>query len=135
MDSPPPSLRNLAQHLLSLEAGTGTDAAQVHEAAVRVCERLRVSLTRFAGLEGFAALLRRALALARAEAPSLGALTIKPDGSLEGLEALLRDTRNGGPEAAVVIISHLLGLLVTFVGEPLTLRLVREAWPDASLGE
>ncbi len=30
---------------------------------------------------------------------------------------------------------HLLGLLVTFIGEPLTLALVREAWPDISLDE
>ncbi len=42
---------------------------------------------------------------------------------------------NGGVEAAVAITAHLLGLLVTFIGEPLTLRLVREAWPDASLDE
>ena len=43
--------------------------------------------------------------------------------------------RDGGAEAAVAITAHLLGLLVTFIGEPLTLRLVREAWPDASLDE
>ena len=62
-------------------------------------------------------------------------MTIKPNGSLEGLEGVASDTRNGGPEAVVGIIAHLLGLLVTFVGKPLTLRLVREAWPDASLDE
>ena len=43
--------------------------------------------------------------------------------------------RTAGGEAAVAITAHLLGLLVTFIGEPLTLRLVREAWPDASLDE
>ena len=106
----------------------------MHE-AVRVCEKLRVSLTRFAGPDGFASLLRRSLVLARADAPSLEAVTIKPDGSLEGLEAVASDTRSGGPEAVVGIIAHLLGLLVTFIGEPLTLRLVREAWPDTSLGK
>jgi hypothetical protein len=105
-----------------------------HE-AVRVCEKLRVSLTRFAGPEGFASLLRRSLVLARADAPSLDAVTIKPDGTLEGLEALMSDNRKGGPEAVVGIVAHLLGLLVTFIGEPLTLRLVREAWRDASFAE
>ena len=40
-----------------------------------------------------------------------------------------------GADAAVAIIAHLLGLLVTFIGEPLTLRLVGEAWPDALLDE
>ena len=132
MDIPSPSLRYLAQRLLSLEAENRREAAQAHE-AVRVCEKLRVSLTRFAGPEGFASLLRRSLALARADAPSLEAVTINPDGSMEGLEALVSDTRNGGPEAAVGIIANLLALLVTFIGEPLTLRLVREAWPDATL--
>ena len=134
MDIPSPSLRKLAERLLSLEAESNSDTAQAHE-AVRVCEKLRVSLMRFAGPEGFASLLRRSLALARADTPSLDAVTIKPDGSLEGLEALVSNSQEGGPQAVVGIIAHLLGLLVTFIGEPLTLRLVRDAWPDASLGE
>jgi hypothetical protein len=134
MDIPSPSLRKLAERLLSLEAESNSATAQAHE-AVRVCEKLRVSLTRFAGPEGFASLLRRSLALARADTPSLDAVTIKPDGSLEGLEALVSNSQEGGPEAVVGIIAHLLGLLVTFIGEPLTLRLVREAWPNASVGE
>ena len=32
-----------------------------------------------------------------------------------------------------MIVAQLLGLLVTFIGEPLTLRLVRDAWPNASV--
>jgi hypothetical protein len=55
------------------------------------------------------------------------------DGSLKGLEPVVADASNGGGDAALAVIAHLLGLLVTFVGEPLTLRLVRNAWPDASL--
>lgn len=133
MDRPSPSLRKLARRLLALEAtseSAGSDA-RAHE-AVRVCDKLRVSLTRFAGADGFASLLRRAFALARAEVPSLDRVKIRPDCSIEGLEEL---THNDGTEAAVAITAHLLGLLVTFIGQPLTLRLVREAWPDASLDE
>jgi hypothetical protein len=59
-------------------------------------------------------------------------VTEKADGSLEGLEELAADARNVAIDAAVAITAHLLGLLVTFIGEPLTVRLVREAWPDAS---
>lgn len=106
----------------------------MHE-AVRVCEKLQISLTRFAGSDGFKSLLRRALALARADVPALQTVKIKPDGSLDGCEALAVDSANGGPEAAVGIIAHLLGLLVTFIGQPLTMALVREAWPDISLNE
>ena len=135
MDMPSASLRNLARRLLAIEAASGGVAdRQVHE-AVRVCEKLRTSLTRFAGPDGFASLLRRALALARAEAPALQAVTLKPDGSVEGLEALTAHAPNGAPEEAVALISHLLRLLVTFIGEPLTRRLVGEAWPGASLVE
>ena len=100
--------------------------------AVRVCDKLRHSLTRFAGADGFASLLRRSLALARLEVPSLNRATIDSDCSLDGLEALAADEADGGAEAAVALAAHLLGLLVTFIGEPLTLRLVRESWPDAS---
>lgn len=138
MDSPSSSIRNLSRRLLAIEAAgqTATDAL-VHE-AVRVCEKLRLSLTRFVGADGFAALQRRAIVMARAEVPSLQHITVNPDGSLEGLEDLVADATNsgkGGTDEAAAIIVHLLGLLVTFIGEPLTLRLVRDAWPDVSLDE
>jgi hypothetical protein len=126
--------------LLALEAAQPQSAPYQHE-AVRVCEKLRVSLTRFAGPDGFASLLRRALTLARAEVPALQAIQVNPDGSLEGLEQLAaREWQpgsdwHGGADAAVAITAHLLVLLVTFIGRPLTLRLVREAWPDMSLDE
>jgi hypothetical protein len=124
----------LAGRLLALErAARRRDSdARVHE-GVRVCEKLRDSLTRFAGSDGFASLLRRALALARAEDPSLNSVTINPDCSIKGFEELAADSGDGDP--AVAVIAHLLGLLETFIGEPLTLRLVRDAWPDASLDE
>ena len=71
MDTPSPSIRDLARRLLAVEAASQSAAdPRVHE-AVRVCEKLRISLTRFAGADGFASLLRRALALARAEVPAL----------------------------------------------------------------
>ncbi|CAN5491222.1 hypothetical protein BH09PLA1_BH09PLA1_02540 [soil metagenome] len=133
MDSPSASFRDLAQRLLAIEAASNRDAdPQVHE-AVRVCEKLQVSLTRFAGADGFTSLLRRALALARAEVPAMRTVEFKPDCALEGIGTLAADTTNGGADAPVGIIAHLLGLLVTFIGEPITLRLVREAWPDTSL--
>ncbi|HEY3392894.1 MAG TPA: hypothetical protein VGK58_09320 [Lacipirellulaceae bacterium] len=135
MDTLSSSTRDLARRLLAVEAASPTAAdPRVHE-AVRVCEKLRVSVTRFAGADGFTALLRRALALARAEVPALHGVTEKADGSMEGLEALAADARNVGTDAAVAIIAHLLGLLITFIGAPLTVRLVGEGWPDALLDE
>lgn len=95
-------------------------------AAVRVADKLRVSLTRFVGQDGFTALQRRAVALARADVPSLRTVKVTAEGRLEGIE----EVDNSG-EAASAITSRLLGLFVTFIGEPLTLSLLREAFPDA----
>ena len=122
----PSSMRALAQRLLTLEGRQKNTTDDPVDAAVRVFERLRVALTRFAGSDGLTSLVRRALALARANDPLLQGVSMRADGSLEGLEQVSSD-------AALAIIAQFLGLLVTFVGEPLTLRLVRDAWPDASL--
>lgn len=127
-------MRNLSRRLLAASR-TASDQP-VHEAAL-VSEKLRIPLTRFAGAEGFASLLRRALVLASAEVPFLQSLSVGPGGGLEGFEQLASDasTAGAGGEAAVVLTSHLLGLLSTFIGEPLTLKLIREAWPDTALDE
>src|ERR1700689_3396146 len=115
MATPSSSTRDLARRLLAVEAASPSAAdPRVHE-AVRVCEKLRVSLTRFAGADGFTALLRRALALARAEVPALHGITEKADGSLTGLEELAVNADNVGIDAAVAITAHLLGLLVIFI--------------------
>ena len=110
----------------------------MHEALL-VCETLRISLSRFAGADGFSALMRRALALAKQEVPALSRVRI---GSAQGarnqwtcnLEGF--DEVAAGPhatEAAIALAANLLHLLVTFIGEPLTLKLVREAWPGADV--
>jgi hypothetical protein len=128
MDELSPSIRDLARRMLaSSQTATGP---HVH-VPVLVNEKLRISLTQFAGAAGFAALLRRALALASAEVPALRSAKISADGRLEGLEQLASHTGSAGGEEAVAITAQLLGLLVTFIGEPLTLKLAREAWPEA----
>ena len=128
-------MRDLARRLVAIEvASQSATGEHLHEAAL-VCDKLRISLTRFAGADGFKALLGRALALASADIPPLQTVKLMPDGSLDGLEKLAVDATNAGPEAAVAITAHLLGLLETFIGKPLTLRLVRDGWPDASLDE
>ena len=133
MTNPSASIRDLARRLLAVEAANQSASdADVHE-AVRVCEKLRISLAQFAGPAGYTSLLRRALALARAEVPALQTVKVGADGSLEGLDQLATDARNGGPNAAAAITTYLLALLVTFIGEHLTLRLVRNTWPGELL--
>ena len=132
MDTPSASMRGWARRLLAVEAASKmAEASHVHE-VVRVCEKLQISVTLFAGSNGFASLLGRALALARAQNPSLQTVKLKSDGTLDGCDALAVAAAKGESDGAVEIIAHLLGLLETFVGEPFTLRLVRQAWPDGS---
>jgi len=95
---------------------------------LRVFERLRICLTQFVGADGFTALMRRSLALARSEVPSLQTAKVNAEGRLEGIEEHTVGAKN--IDAATVITVHLLGLLVTFIGEPLTLRLMCDVLPD-----
>ena len=89
----------------------------------RVCDKLRRPLTALAGVAGFRSLLARALTLAKQESPVLSSLEVKPDGSLQGL--------NGeAAQAGAVLIAHLLGLMITFIGESITLRLLHDVWLD-----
>jgi len=127
MDKPSDSIRELAKRLLDIEAARSDSPEEQSHTATRVVETLRVSLIRFAGPDGFHALMRRALVLARAEAPELSSVTVNPNGSIEGMDSIGAD---GGEPAAAAVTAHLLWLLVTFIGEPMTMRLVREAWRE-----
>ena len=125
-------MRDLARRLLAAsQSAAGSEAQE----AVLVNEKLRIALIQFAGADGFTSLLRRALALASVEAPALKSASVSADGRLEGLEQLVTLPGSVAGAAAVAITAQMLGLLVTFIGEPLTLRLVRQAWPNLSLGE
>jgi hypothetical protein len=122
----------LAQRLLTYEAVAGRSIQPTESAAFRVCAKLRQPLTALAGVAGFRSLFSRALTLARAEVPSLGAVHVEADGSLRGLDELEPQTdteqaRDGG----TILVAQLLGLLLTFIGEGLTLRMVQDVWPEA----
>jgi hypothetical protein len=124
-----PQTREIAERLFADEAAAATSSDANLPAAFRVCEKLRRPLTTLAGAAGFHSLLLRALTLAKREAPSLGALQVNAAGSLEGIEPNLY---NQDAEGGALLVAHLIGLLFTFIGEPLTLRLMHDVWPHAS---
>lgn len=128
----PSEAQNLARRLLAYEADAGKTSELAESATVRVYEKLRWRLCALAGVAGFWSLASRALALARAEAPNLGAVQITADGSLQGLDEL---DRKPARDEGAILIAQLLGLLFTFIGGALTLRLVQDAWPDAALDD
>jgi hypothetical protein len=99
-----------------------------------ISDKLRVYLATLMGTAGFRALLSRAVALAGAELPRLRGVQVKEDGTFDGLDELhLKLKPAEFLECRVVLLSHLLGLLVAFIGEILTMRLVREIWPKVPL--
>ena len=132
----PPVSRQLARRLLAYEAAAGKNSEPTESAAFRVCEKLRQPLCSLAGVAGFRSLLSRALALARAEAPSLSGVHVGADGSLKGLDELgpQRD-KDMAKEGGALLIAQLLGLLLTFIGEGLTLRLVQDVWPESAFDD
>jgi len=134
MSQPTPPLRRFAKQLLALET-TGLPPTEVKSSAgFRVCEKLRPHLARLMGNGGFRVLLSRAIALAIAEVRWLRAVHVKADGSLEGLAELQTQVNvDEFSEGGVELVAQLLGLLIAFIGENLTLRLVCEVWPGLSL--
>lgn len=139
----PPEMRDLAQCLLTYEVIAGNASESVEAMTLRVYEKLRQSLGVFAGAAGFYSLASRALALARVEAPSLSTAQVSADGSLQGLGDFkpginIDEQRDGEDQAGddgAILIARLLGLLLVFLGEALTLRLLRDAWPDAAFDD
>ena len=130
---PPPQTLDLAQRLLAYENAAGKTSEPTEFAAFRVCERLRQPVSTLAGVAGFRSLLSRALTLARAEAPSLSAVEVAADGSVKGLDELASKTdKEQARDGGAILIAQLIGLLLTFIGDGLTLRLVQDVWPEAA---
>ena len=134
MNTASPEIQDLARRLLAFEAVHDNSSAARVDVAVQVIEGLRTHLIRLTGVDGFRSLLSRALTLAKAEVPSLNMVHVRPDGSLEGFGGIEQSQEAGAAgQAGITLVARLLDLLVTFIGESLTLRLVREKWPDASM--
>jgi hypothetical protein len=129
-------MRDFSQRLIAYETRGNKSSGTLPPAAFHVFEKLRPQLATLMGNTGFHALLSRALAVANEEDPSLRAVHVKADGSLEGLEELQAQVEpEEMAEGSVVLVAQLLALLVAFIGENLTLQMVREVWPKLSLND
>ena len=133
-------MRDLAHRLFAYEVVAGKTSEPVEFATLRVYEKLRQSLSAFAGVAAFESLAFRALTQAKSEAPSLWALQVAEGGSLQGLGEfepqidMDKDLSGEFPagDGGIVLIARLLGLLLIFLGEAITLSLLRNAWPGAA---
>lgn len=127
-------MRDFAERLIACEMLENKSSETKSTAAFRVGEKLRPHLATLMGTAGFRALHARALALAGGETPWLRAVHVKANGALEGLEELRTQVPpDEMDEGALVLLAQFLGLLTAFIGENLTLHLVREIWPKLAL--
>jgi hypothetical protein len=116
-----PAIRELVEQLEGFEhAAPGIANTSV---TCPVCEKLIQPLRLMVGSAGVSSLLQRALTLAQREASALSKVEVQSGGLLKGLED---DALSGSS----VLVAHLIELLVTFIGESLTFRLLHEAWPE-----
>jgi hypothetical protein len=125
-----PSHQELARWLLAQEMEGRPKAKTPLEGTQRVTTKLSTGITLLVSSDGYRALLGRALYLARAEYSLLDGVRVgTSDFSLEGL----RETGTAY-EALVSFLAQVIALLVRFIGDDLTAKLIRQSWPDAPLG-
>ena len=139
------AMLDLVRRLLIHEAAESQDQDSLIEAAERVSEELRAHLSKRIGQEGFRMILARSLVLTTAQFPHLSAVRVGADGTLIGLrgaishaqEAQDKEAQGVTIEGAVALVAQLLALLISFIGERLTLRLLsavqpKFAWDDVT---
>src|ERR1043166_9800294 len=132
MSRPTPKMRAFAGRLIADET-KGNHSGIKGPTSLQIFEKLRPHLATLMGTTGFRGLISRALMLATAEAPWLCRLQVTGDGTVEGFDGTdaWADAEKMA-EGNVVLVAQLLGLLVAFIGEQLSLQMMREVWPGLS---
>ena len=132
---PPPMIRDWARRLIASEFAADPLSAQTEHATIRVYEKLRQYLCTPVGVSGFQALASRALSLAKSQCPKLCSVQVTANGGLRGLgeaQFQLDTDENGG--VGIDLISQLLGLLFTLIGEAATMRLMEDVHCQTMVG-
>jgi hypothetical protein len=129
--APSCTLRLAIRALLSNESGHA-EAMPVGAAAVALCERLSRTLEPLVGEAGVSALFARSLHLAKSEFPwlALAQDAAPADAPFTQLRICLgRQTPAVAIEGASAFIAAFCGLLISLIGDAMTRRLLRDAWP------
>ena len=128
------ALRQLALKVMAQRAGPAAGAEALLAAAQRAYDDLALVSAPLIGQVGVDALTGRAVHLAQREYPWL-VDTCEPeqaDGPFAPVKTCLEQQ---DPVVAIECVGAVLatftGLLVTFIGEPLTAGILRKAWPGA----
>jgi hypothetical protein len=128
-----PQLRKFAEQLIAFE-GKKRPSGSKTSPAFLVVEKLSPRLAPLMGNAGARALVMRSVALAGIFFPWLKESDVAKDGRVAGPKRPVKNA-NGKvvTEGGILLVTRFLGLLIAFVGEKLTVVVVREVWPKASL--
>ena len=125
------------RQMLVREVGTAADSGAIGAAARRLCERWVEQASSLIGEAGVAALCARSLRqteqLAGGPMPVDEAAAHHPPCALVQ-RAVERQDPAVAIETAAAVLAMASGLLATLIGEALTWRLLRDAWPDDFAG-
>jgi hypothetical protein len=129
-------MRRFAQRLVAHETPPRRrSSGEASQATFQVIDELRPLMVNLMGIGGFRGLLSRAIVLGGEEVRWLRAVHVKANGALEGFEEHAQLTPAQFAEGKVVLLAELLGVLVALIGVGLTLRMVRDTWPNLSLDD
>lgn len=124
-------LQKVVATMITRRAGASADTPAVAAAARRAYDDLAAALVPLISQAGVDALVRRASHLAAREYPSDHA------GDEQAAEAFGRvslwlegQDRTAATDAAAAMFGSFAALLAALIGEPLTIRYLRKAWPD-----
>lgn len=122
------------RRMLVREAGTGDNVSAVAAATRRLCERLSQQMAPLLGDAGAAAIYARSLHLTERQVPGLApirASSKEEHGPFTRVQHFIEHQEPAvAADAAVAVLTTVGDLLTSFIGHNLTIRLLREAWPD-----
>lgn len=128
MSRPSVTQAEKAKRLLASEGAPWSSSEECAAAAWRIYEKINARLAPLLGLAGVQALFVRSAKVAQAEFPSLAEVAA-PEG-LTRLGSCLRALDSTvAAEAAATLFGTFLELMTTFIGERLTVLVLRSAWP------
>ncbi|MCX8496774.1 MAG: hypothetical protein ORN51_11380 [Akkermansiaceae bacterium] len=123
-------VRHLAERILAFEKAIIAPNDQP-SSAFFIFEKISPHFITMMGSYGYQQLLERALVLASKEFPWLSKANINNDGLLDEMSEIdLNITPEDFSAGKLALLTHLLRLLNDIIGEGMTLRLLRDVWPE-----
>ncbi len=139
MKNIPISIQILAKKLVAFQlneenmykSGNSENFKSFNGKIIFVSDKLRDPISKLAGNEGFNLLLSRSLALSKAKIEWINSVNVLADGTLDGFEFAAKHQNEQSVEhARITLAMELLQLMVIFIGEPLMIVLLKDAWPS-----